>query len=134
MANPMTYQNPAAKSGPRRGRSTSDSSTNPVSETRPFGVAGEWQRITDALVRIADAAENQSRTAVQTLPPVALSIEDSARYIGVDVASIQHLVRTRQLHFAQIGSQRGRVILVEDLRSFLKERRQGSDKEIRRKK
>ena len=65
--------------------------------------------------------------------PEALSKEDAARFIGEDVATIEHLIRTRKLAYVQHGSQRGRVIPVESLRKFLKQYRQASlDEELDR--
>jgi len=40
------------------------------------------------------------------------------------------LMRTRKLEYVQYGSQRGRVIMVESLRKFLKEHRQASGEEM----
>jgi hypothetical protein len=74
-----------------------------------------------ALERIADALERQSATCVWAVKPAALSKEDAALFIGEDVATIEHLIRTRKLEYVQHGSQRGRVIMVESLRKFLKD-------------
>jgi hypothetical protein len=81
------------------------------------------ERVAQALERIADAMERQAATALSSIPPAALSKEDAARFIGENVATIEHLMRTRKLEYVQHGSQRGRVITVEGLRKFLKEHR-----------
>lgn len=88
------------------------------------GVA-EAQRciVNDPIVRIAEALE---RIAIameqQALPqPEALDKEGAARFIGVDVGTIEQLIRTRRLAYVQHGSQRGRVIPVESLRAFLRQ-------------
>jgi excisionase family DNA binding protein len=65
--------------------------------------------------------------------PEALSIEEAARFIGVDVTTIQYLIRVKKLEYVQYGSQRGRIIPVESLRRFLQEYRQATGKEQRRK-
>ncbi len=84
------------------------------------GVVGHpIDRIADALERIAEALERQSEPH-----PEALDKEAAARFIGVDVATIEHLIRTRKLEYVQYGSQRGRVIPVDSLRKFLEEYRQ----------
>src|SRR5205807_798275 len=80
--------------------------------------------------RIADALEKGSSSAIQALPPEALSREDAARFIGVDVETIENLIRTRKLAYVQYGSQRGRVLAVEDLRAFLREYRQATGDEM----
>jgi excisionase family DNA binding protein len=138
----MDHHSTAAESSLGRDKNApgSNFSSNPVSETQLFGVAADGQRIADALeglaiigVRIADAIESLSRSVIQALPPVALSYEDAARYLGVGVPTVEHLVKTRQLPFMQYGSQRGRAIPVKDLQDFAKKHRQASDEEIRRK-
>jgi hypothetical protein len=48
----------------------------------------------------------------------------------VDVPSIKELIRSRKLPYVQYGSQRGRMILVKDLRSFLAKNRQMSYEEM----
>jgi hypothetical protein len=81
------------------------------------------QRIADALDRIAAVMEKQAKAAgsmIASIPPEGLSKEDAARFIGEDVASVEHLIKTRKLDYVQHGSQRGRVIPVESLRKFLK--------------
>jgi hypothetical protein len=78
------------------------------------------ERIAEALERIASSLERDT----VSLPPEALGKEAAAHFIGVDVATIEQLLRTRRLSYVQHGSQRGRVIPVEALRQFLKEYRQ----------
>jgi excisionase family DNA binding protein len=79
----------------------------------------DLERIADALERIAVALERQSE-----LPPEALTKEGAARFLGVEVATIEHLIRTRKIEYVQYGSQRGRIIPVDSLRAFLAEYRQ----------
>jgi hypothetical protein len=81
------------------------------------------ERVTVALERIANALERQAATCVSAIEPAALSKEDAAKFIGEDAATIEHLIRTRKLEYVQHGSQRGRVIMVESLRKFLKDHR-----------
>jgi hypothetical protein len=88
------------------------------------------ERVAQALERIALALERQGNSALSALVPEALSKEDAARFIGEDVATIEHLIRTRKLEYVQHGSQRGRVIPVESLRKFLKEYRQATGEEM----
>jgi hypothetical protein len=88
------------------------------------------ERIALALERIAAILERQGESGISPIPPEALSKEDAARFIGEDVAAIEHLIRTRKLEYVQHGSQRGRVIPVESLRKFLKEYRQGTGEEL----
>ena len=82
------------------------------------------ERIAGALERIAVALEKQEATVIASIPPEGLSKEDAARFIGEDVATIEHLIRTRKLEYVQHGSQRGRLIPVEGLRRFMKDFRQ----------
>jgi hypothetical protein len=106
-----------------------------VATLERLAVAAERQavaveKIANALERIPEALERQAATCVSAIEPAALSKEDAARYIGEDVATIEHLIRTRKLEYVQHGSQRGRVIPVESLRKFLKEHRQASGEEM----
>jgi predicted HTH domain antitoxin len=93
-------------------------------------MAESLERIADALQRIAEATERGGQVVVAALPPEALSKEDAARFIGVDVGAIEQLIRTRKIAYVQYGSQRGRVIPVESLRKFLKEHREASIDEL----
>jgi hypothetical protein len=86
-------------------------------------------RIADALERIADALEAGAEAAGRP-PPEALSKEDAARCIGVDVGTVEQLIRERKLAYVQHGAQRGRVVTVAALREFLEEYRQGTVAEI----
>lgn len=79
------------------------------------------ERFIATLERIAAALEKQGETVVSSIEPEGLSKEDAARFIGEDLATIEHLIRTRKLGFVQHGSQRGRLIPVESLREFLRE-------------
>jgi hypothetical protein len=104
---------------------TSISFPNRVTETQQlFGVVEDRQFVVDALVRIANALENQSRSTIQALPPKALSFKDAARYAGMEEKAIKEQVRTGRLAFVQYGSQRGRMILIKDLDDFLVKHRQ----------
>jgi hypothetical protein len=87
-------------------------------------------RVVLALERIADALEKASASTVSSIPPEAVSKEDAARFLGADLATIEHLIRTRKLEYVQHGSQRGRVIPVESLRKFLREYRQRTGEEL----
>jgi DNA-directed RNA polymerase specialized sigma24 family protein len=90
------------------------------------------ERLAVALERIAQALERQAATAVSSVQPEALSKEDAARFLGVDEATVEHLIRTRKLAYVQHGEQRGRVITVEALRAFLEEYRQATGDELMR--
>lgn len=79
------------------------------------------ERIAEALERIAVAMEKRATTTVSSIPPEGLSKEDAARFVGVDVAAIEQWIRTRRIGYVQHGSQRGRLIPVESLRTFLRE-------------
>ena len=118
-----------AREGSSEPASVSNSSSNPLSEPQPEGVAADGQHIAEALERIAVALEKQ-RSVIQSLRPESLSYQDAGDFIGRDAAAIRHLVEVRKLPFVQCGDQRGRVILVEDLRSFLKKHRQPSGEEM----
>src|SRR4051812_24232580 len=87
-------------------------------------------RIASALERIAGALERSSATSVAAVAPEALSKEDAARFLGVEVETVEHLIRTRKLAYVQHGEQRGRVVSVEALREFLKEFRQATGGEM----
>jgi hypothetical protein len=87
-------------------------------------------RIAAALERIAAAMERDAAATVTSVQPEALSKADAARFLGVDEATVDHLIRTRKLAYVQHGEQRGRVITVEALRAFLKEYRQATGEEM----
>lgn len=88
------------------------------------GEGRSLDRIATALERIAAAMERQAGSAIASLPPEGLSREDAAKFIGEDVATIEHLIRTRKLEYVQHGSQRGRLVPMESLRKFLRDYRQ----------
>lgn len=91
------------------------------------------ERVATALERIALALEQRGESALSPLLPEALSKADAARFLGVDEATIEQLIRTRKLAYVQHGEQRGRVITVEALRKFLIEYRQATGEEMMRK-
>jgi hypothetical protein len=91
------------------------------------------ERVAVALERIAGALERQAATAVSSVPPEALSKGDAARFLGVDGATVEQLIRTRKLAYVQHGEQRGRVIPVESLRQFVQGYRQPTGGELMRK-
>jgi hypothetical protein len=99
---------------------------------REDNVGAFEQLIAQALERIAIAHERQGSSAVSPLAPAALSKQDAARYLGVELATIEYLVRIRRLAYVQLGSQRGRVIRVEDLRKLVDELRRPTADECRR--
>jgi hypothetical protein len=88
------------------------------------------ERMVQAMERIAAALEQHSANTICAIAPEALSKEDAARFIGADLATIEHLIRTRKLAYVQHGSQRARVIPVESLRKFLQEYRQATGEEL----
>jgi hypothetical protein len=85
-----------------------------------------------ALERIADALENRNPSAIQALPPGALSEEDAARFLGVDLPTVKYLISRRRLAVVKYGDQRVRAVLLKDLRTLLKERRQPTGDETAR--
>jgi excisionase family DNA binding protein len=92
------------------------------------GNADSLQELVTVVKRLAEAIENQNRSTNQALPPEALSPKEAARFMGVTLATVNHLIRTRKLPYAQHGDQRGRMILVKDCRKFLEDHRQAIDK------
>jgi len=124
----MSKQIAAAERSQRR-EDTAPNSTNPGSESRPFGVAADRDRLTEALeglARVVDRFANASESQIQKVPPKALSRTAAAEYLGITPKSLDHLVRTRKLAYVQPGDQRGRVFLIEDLDDFLMQRRQAA--------
>jgi hypothetical protein len=91
-------------------------------------LAAVLERLASALEQDGGLAGNRAGPA-----PEALSKENAARFIGVDVAAVEYLIRTRKLEYVQYGSQRGRVIPVASLRKFLDQHRQLTGDELRRK-
>lgn len=87
-------------------------------------MADPLDRLIDILERIAIALEREAGTVVSAIPPEGLSKEDAARFLGLDVPAIDHLIRTRRLSYCQYGTQRGRLIPLDSLRDFLKAYRQ----------
>src|SRR5262245_4587756 len=88
------------------------------------------ERVAAALERLAGALERQAATAVPSVPPEALSKGDAARFIGVDGATVEQLLRTRKLAYVQHGEQRGRVIPVESLRQFVQGYRRATGEDL----
>jgi hypothetical protein len=49
------------------------------------------------------------------------------------VNAIDHLIRTRQIEYVQVGSQRGQVIPIKSLDKFIEKRTQATaDEELRK--
>jgi hypothetical protein len=71
--------------------------------------------------------------AIGTTTRVGLSPDDAAECLGVETPAIENLMKSRKLAYVQVGEQRGRVILVEDLVKFARERRQPTGEEMKRK-
>jgi excisionase family DNA binding protein len=103
-------------------------STAPVAPLEPAGPVPSSEPIPDfaaVLSQLTDAVTKISAPApAQPPPPEALSKEDAAKFLGVPVKTIEYLIRARKIQYAQLGSQRGRVIPVEALRKLLQEKTQ----------
>ncbi len=68
------------------------------------------------------------------MTPECLSKEDAAEFLGIEVPAIEHLIRTRQVEYVQLGAQRGRVIPVESLRKLVRKKLQATGDDLVRKK
>ncbi len=102
-----------------------------------------WLR--PAIERLANAAEEIAQSMklsdgaghppviVAGVQPEYLSKDDAARFLGVEVGTIEQLIRTKQLRYVQIGSQRGRVVAINDLREFAKSHTELTGQELRSK-
>lgn len=97
---------------------------HPATESVP-GLAAMLSQLSDAVSKLGTPSGGQS------LPPEALSKEDAAKFLGVPVKTIEHLIRVRKIQYAQLGSQRGRVIPVEALRQLLQAQTQRTAQEER---
>jgi hypothetical protein len=82
--------------------------------------------------RLAAVLEKYGRPQPQPAPE-ALSKKGAAKFIGVNLATIEYLIRTRKLEYVQYGAQRGRLIPVESLRKLLRDHRRVTGEELRRK-
>jgi hypothetical protein len=69
-------------------------------------------------------------TGVQAVPPIGLSIEDSARFLGVRVETIEYRIRNGDLACVHVGEQRTRMVLIKDLIAFADARRQPTADEL----
>jgi predicted HTH domain antitoxin len=56
---------------------------------------------------------------VESVPPEALSFTEAARFLGVEIRSLEYLVKIRKIRYIQVGDQRVRVFRIADLRDFL---------------
>jgi hypothetical protein len=100
------------------------------------GIAAEVRRLAEAAEKLAadtrlltrDLEKRSSR--VPGLPRLAYSREEAADVCGMEVKTIDHLIRTGRLPCVKVGSQRGRVILHEDLENFLRNHRQATVEEF----
>ena len=109
---------------------------------RHFLVSSEYIMAIDADDEAEAAAGRSARhevvappaVAACPVPPKTLSFEEAAAYLGVSVATIRHLVKTRKLAYVQVGDQRGRVIKIADLDDFIEAQRQPTGAELRAKK
>src|SRR4051812_31328552 len=72
--------------------------------------AHQDEPITGLAALVSQLAEMVGKPAAPSAatPPEALSKEAAAEFLGVVVKTIEHLIRTRRLPYAQLGSQRGR--------------------------
>jgi hypothetical protein len=98
-------------------------------------LTAQVQRLTDAILTLFGLLQQllEQPPVVGSLPPAALSLKDTARFIGLEVASIEHLIKTRKLAYSQVGAQRGRVVQVVDALAFLREHRQATGEELKKK-
>jgi hypothetical protein len=96
--------------------------------------AGPHPGLAETLGRLADTLDRVGTPATVSAPPAeALSKEDAARFLGVEVKTVEYLLRTRKVRYVQVGSQRVRVIPVEALRKLLQENTQlTAQEELRR--
>lgn len=76
------------------------------------------------LERLAVALDKLPSAGVSGLPPEALSKEEAAKFLGVEVATIEYLIRTHRIEYVQYGDQRGRIVPVDSLRKFIASNRQ----------
>jgi excisionase family DNA binding protein len=89
------------------------------------------QAISETLNRLLDQLARTTAIA-GGLQPECLSIEDAAKFLGVGVPTVEHLIRTRQIAYVQLGSQRGRVIPVSALRELIATKLQPTCEELLR--
>jgi excisionase family DNA binding protein len=90
----------------------------------PPGIASVLERLAVALDRLGAPPGPQAPAAE------ALCKTDAAAFLGVDVPTIEYLIRAKKLEFVQYGTQRGRVIPVASLRQFLEQHRQVTAEEF----
>jgi hypothetical protein len=122
---PLNTENDASREDTRKQpRSHPRSSESAKDQSFPSDLAQVLDRLAVSMQRLGD-------TQAQPVP-AALSKEDAARYIGVDVPAIEYLIRAKKLAYVQYGSQRGRVISVADLHQFLQDHREMTGDELRR--
>jgi excisionase family DNA binding protein len=76
----------------------------------------------DILRQLVEVLDKNSASVVGKLEPYCLSIENAARFLGVERKTIKNLIRTRQLEHVQVGSQRTKVATVEGLKTLAKKR------------
>ena len=84
---------------------------------------GDLSLVKADLAQIKESLSADCGEAMKEAPvrPEYLAKEDAAKFLGVPEKTIQHLITTRKLRYVQVGSQRGRVISVEELRRFAQE-------------
>jgi hypothetical protein len=80
-----------------------------------------------------DGRREETQEQLGGLDPECLSIEDAAKFLGVRIPAIEHLIRTHQLSYVQLGAQRGRVVPVEALRKLIQAKLQPTSDELRKK-
>lgn len=84
------------------------------------------------LARIVELLVKKEPAAVQVLEPLALSHADAAKFIGAErPETIEHLIRTRQIEYVQVGEQRGKFPTVEGLKKFVQKRTMPTGEEMR---
>jgi excisionase family DNA binding protein len=94
-----------------------------------YGPIGPGQQpvLREVIVQLRRIAERLDGGSVS---PAALDRVAAAKYLGVELKTLDYLVRRRKIRYVQVGDQRGRVFRITDLNDFLSENLEETAEEI----
>jgi hypothetical protein len=89
---------------------------------------GEWDNLKSAVTEIAETLcrvedklnrlSAQREDAPPSVPPAFLSPSDAAKFLGVEPSTLEYMRKARKLRHIKVGSQRGFVYSLDDLKEF----------------
>jgi excisionase family DNA binding protein len=73
------------------------------------------------IARLEQAVDRMEADRKPSAPAEALPLKEAAAFMGVELSTLAHLIKSRKIPYVQVGTQRGRVLRVMDMRKFMDE-------------